>query len=89
VAARQPPAATEEAGDDEELLPSRLGAPGQGWRCEGPPADEEGQDERARVPALLADLVEPAKTTAREKLGAGERAIRIASGLVGVVACLR
>jgi hypothetical protein len=34
----------------------------------------------ARVPALLADLVEPAKATALEKLGEGERAIRIATG---------
>jgi hypothetical protein len=33
----------------------------------------------ARVPALLADLVEPAKATALEKLGEGERAIQIAT----------
>ncbi len=33
----------------------------------------------ARVPALLADLVEPAKATTLEKLGEGERAIRIAT----------
>lgn len=36
----------------------------------------------ARVPAVLADLVEPAKVTALEKLGAGDRAIRIATGWV-------
>jgi hypothetical protein len=34
----------------------------------------------ARVPEILADLVEPAKATAFEKLGEGERAIRIATG---------
>ncbi len=33
----------------------------------------------ARVPALLADLVEPAKATALEKLGEGDRAFRIAT----------
>jgi hypothetical protein len=33
----------------------------------------------ARVPALLADLVEPAKVTALEKLGEGDRAFRIAT----------
>lgn len=33
----------------------------------------------ARVPAVLADLVEPAKVTALEKLGEGERAVRIAT----------
>jgi hypothetical protein len=32
-----------------------------------------------RVPDVLADLVEPAKVTALEKLGEGERAIRIAA----------
>jgi hypothetical protein len=36
----------------------------------------------ARTPELLADLVEPAKVTALEKLGEGERAIRIATGWV-------
>jgi hypothetical protein len=34
----------------------------------------------ARVPQVLADLVEPAKATALEKLGEGDRAIRIATG---------
>ncbi len=34
----------------------------------------------ARVPAVLADLVELAKVTALEKLGQGERAMRIATG---------
>lgn len=33
----------------------------------------------ARVPAVLASLVEPAKVTALEKLGSGDRAIRIAT----------
>lgn len=33
----------------------------------------------ARVPLLLADFVEPAKATALEKLGAGDRASRIAT----------
>jgi hypothetical protein len=33
----------------------------------------------ARVPVVLADLVEPAKVTALEKLGDGERAIKIAT----------
>jgi len=36
----------------------------------------------ARVPAIVADLVEPAKVTALEKLGAGDRAIRIATSWV-------
>lgn len=36
----------------------------------------------ARVPAVVADLVEPAKVTALEKLGAGDRAIRIATSWV-------
>jgi hypothetical protein len=34
----------------------------------------------ARVQEILTDLVEPAKVTALEKLGEGERAIRIATG---------
>jgi hypothetical protein len=34
----------------------------------------------ARVTELVADLVEPAKTTALEKLGEGEQAQRIAMG---------
>jgi hypothetical protein len=34
---------------------------------------------KIRVPTLLADLVEPAKTTALEKLGEGERAMRVAT----------
>lgn len=34
----------------------------------------------ARTAVLLADLVEPARATALEKLGVGERAIRIATG---------
>jgi len=36
----------------------------------------------ARTAAILADLVEPAKITALEKLGEGERAIRIATAWV-------
>jgi hypothetical protein len=43
---------------------------------------DDGPAVAARVPALLADLVEPAKVTALEKLGEGERAIRIATGWV-------
>jgi hypothetical protein len=43
---------------------------------------DDGPAVAARVPALLADLVEPAKVTALEKLGEGERAIRIATGRV-------
>ena len=42
------------------------------------PADPEAAS--ARVTGLVADLVEPAKTTALEKLGEGERAQRIAVG---------
>jgi hypothetical protein len=38
----------------------------------------------ARVPQVLADLVEPAKVTALEKLGEGERAIRIATSWLRV-----
>jgi hypothetical protein len=40
---------------------------------------DDGPAVAARVPELLADLVEPAKATALEKLGEGERAIRIAT----------
>jgi hypothetical protein len=47
------------------------------------PTDFDDEDAvAARVPAILADLVEPAKATALEKLGEGERAIRIATGWV-------
>jgi hypothetical protein len=58
-----------------------------------PPAEPTGPDAvAARAAELVADLVEPAKTTALEKLGEGERAQGIAIGwlrpkfgLVGVV----
>ena len=46
-----------------------------------PPAEPPGPDAAsARVTELVADLVEPAKTTALEKLGEGEQAQRIATG---------
>ena len=46
-----------------------------------PPASLDIEDAvAARVPAVMADLVEPAKVTALEKLGEGGRAIRIATG---------
>jgi len=46
-----------------------------------PPAEPPDPDAAsARVTELVADLVEPAKTTALEKLGEGERAQRIAIG---------
>ena len=46
-----------------------------------PPAEPPGLDAAsAHVTELVADLVEPAKTTALEKLGEGEQAQRIAMG---------
>jgi hypothetical protein len=46
-----------------------------------PPAEPPDPDAAsARVTELVADLVEPAKTTALEKLGEGERAQRLAIG---------
>jgi hypothetical protein len=46
-----------------------------------PPAEAPDPDAAsARVTELVADLVEPAKTTALEKLGEGEQAQRIAMG---------
>jgi hypothetical protein len=46
-----------------------------------PPADPPDPDAAsARVAELIADLVEPAKATALEKLGEGERALGVASG---------
>jgi hypothetical protein len=46
-----------------------------------PPAEPpDPEAASARVTELVADLVEPAKTTALEKLGEGERAQRIAIG---------
>jgi hypothetical protein len=49
-----------------------------------PPAEPPDPDAAsARVTELLADLVEPAKTTALEKLGEGERAQRLAIGWLG------
>jgi hypothetical protein len=46
-----------------------------------PPAEPADPDAvSARVTELVADLVEPAKTTALEKLGEGERAQRLAIG---------
>jgi hypothetical protein len=46
-----------------------------------PPAEPPDPDAAsARVTQLVADLVEPAKTTALEKLGEGEQAQRIAIG---------
>jgi hypothetical protein len=45
-----------------------------------PPAEPADPDAvSARVTELVADLVEPAKTTALEKLGEGERAQSIAT----------
>jgi hypothetical protein len=43
------------------------------------PEPEEQDVSSARVANRLADLVEPAKTTALEKLGEGERAMRVAT----------
>jgi hypothetical protein len=49
-----------------------------------PPAEPPDHEAvAARVTGLVADLVEPAKTTALEKLGEGEQALRIGTG------CLR
>ena len=46
-----------------------------------PPAEPTDPDvHSARVTEIVADLVEPAKTTALEKLGEGEQAQRIAIG---------
>jgi hypothetical protein len=46
-----------------------------------PPAEPPDPDAiSARVTELVADLVEPAKTTALEKLGEGEQALGIAVG---------
>lgn len=45
---------------------------------QAPPEDESAAS--GRVAVLLADLVEPAKATALEKLGQGERGLRIATG---------
>jgi hypothetical protein len=46
-----------------------------------PPAEPPGLDAAAaRVTELVADLVEPAKTTALEKLGEGEQALVVAVG---------
>jgi hypothetical protein len=46
-----------------------------------PPAEPADPDAvSARVTELVTDLVEPAKTTALEKLGEGEQAQRIAVG---------
>jgi hypothetical protein len=46
-----------------------------------PPAEPpDPEAASARVTELVADLVEPAKTTALEKLGEGEQAQRIAIG---------
>ncbi len=48
-----------------------------------PPAVMADPDsEAARVSALIADLVEPAKVTALEQLGEGQRALGIAAGWV-------
>jgi hypothetical protein len=44
------------------------------------PPDPEADAASARVTELVADLVEPAKATALEKLGEGEQAQRIAIG---------
>jgi hypothetical protein len=45
-----------------------------------PPEFDLSDAVAARLPAVLDSLVEPAKVTALEKLGAGDRAIRIATG---------
>ena len=46
-----------------------------------PPAESpDAEAYSARVSALLADLVEPAKSEAHDKLGLGERAVAIAAG---------
>ncbi len=46
------------------------------------PAPLDAEAVSARADRLVADLVEPAKVTALEKLGEGERAYRIAAGWV-------
>ncbi len=46
------------------------------------PAPPDAEAVSARAHALVADLIEPAKATALEKLGEGERAFRIAAGWV-------
>jgi hypothetical protein len=46
------------------------------------PAPPDAEAVSARANRLVADLVEPAKVTALEKLGEGERAFRIATGWV-------
>jgi hypothetical protein len=45
----------------------------------GPSDLDDEEAVAARMPEVLADLVEPAKATALEKLGEGERAIAIAT----------
>jgi hypothetical protein len=46
-----------------------------------PPSEPPGLDAAAaRVTELVADLVEPAKATALEKLGEGEQALVVAVG---------
>ncbi|HYN70012.1 MAG TPA: hypothetical protein VEX41_07370 [Candidatus Eisenbacteria bacterium] len=45
-----------------------------------PPEADASDAVATRVSEFLADLVEPAKVTALEKLGEGERAMRIATG---------
>jgi hypothetical protein len=46
-----------------------------------PPAEpRDPEADSTRVTELVADLVEPAKTTALEKLGEGEQALAIAIG---------
>jgi hypothetical protein len=47
-----------------------------------PPVEPDEADAAARFAVLVAGLVEPAKVTALEKLGEGERAFRIAAGWV-------
>jgi hypothetical protein len=48
-----------------------------------PPPEPEAADAAAtRVTELVADLVEPAKATALEKVGEGERALGVATGWV-------
>lgn len=42
--------------------------------------ETEDADQELRIEAALADLVEPAKVTALEKLGESQRALRIAQG---------
>jgi hypothetical protein len=66
---------TQEVAAADMAHPSRLWArPGTG-RAE--PADCDAVSDRATAP--LADLVEPAKSTALDKLGEGERALSIAA----------